>query len=269
MEYSTIKLEKTNGVATVTLNRPEKGNALNAEVLQGLEDMFAEISQDNSVRVMVITGAGRHFCTGADITWFHDIVERRERGEYGKEVSSSYMLPTRLGLALRNMPQPTIASINGSAIGGGATLVLGCDIRIAAEEARISFPFVSTVGIVPELGSTYTLPRLVGIAKACELVFTGRTITGKEAKEIGLVNEVVLLADLERVTSELAKNIAEVAPMAVQLAKKGLYQGLNSDIQSQLLWEEEGLRRTYESEEHREAVKAFFEKRKPLFKGRK
>jgi len=266
MKYSTIKLEKVNGVATIMLNRPEKGNSLNGESMYELVDVFGEISQDSSVRVVVITGAGRHFCTGADIAWFRDFTEKRRQGE---EVFPPYVASTRLGLAVRNVAQPTIASINGLAIGGGITLPLGCDIRIAAEEARISFPFVSTVGIVPELGSTYTLSRLVGIAKACELIFTGKTITGKEAKEIGLVNEAVPLADLPKVTSELAKSIAEVSPTAVQLAKKGLYQGLNCGVQNQLLWEEEGLRQTFESEEHKEALQAFFEKRKPVFKGRK
>ena len=193
----------------------------------------------------------------------------KKHGVYDKEVSSAYIFSTRIALALRNMPQPTIASINGSAIGGGITLVLNCDIRIAAEDARITFPFVSTVGVVPELGCTYNLPRLVGIAKACELIFTGKSITGREAKEIGLVNEAVSLDDLQMVTSDMAKSIAATAPTMVQLSKKALYRGMNSDIQSQLLLEEEELRQAYNSEEHDEAMKAFFDKRKPVFKGRK
>lgn len=268
--YSTIKIERAReGVATVTFNRPSKGNALNGEMLREIENVFTEISQDNSIRAVIITGAGPCFCTGADIGWFRDLTERRARGEYGEEVSYSHRCSTLIGLALRSTPQPTIASINGLAIGGGATLALACDIRIAAEEAKMSFPFASTVGISPELGSTYTLPRLVGIDKACELIFTGKSVTGKEAKEIGLVSAVVPLTDLSKVTSELADKIAGVAPTAVQLAKKALYHGLNSDIHNQLLWEEEALRLGYDSEEHKEAITAFFEKRKPVFKNRK
>ena len=269
MQYSLLTLERQDGVATVTLNRPERGNALNPELQSEMENLFLELGEDNTVRVMVLTGAGSHFCTGADIEWFRSVIEKRRHGVYDREVSAGYIFSTRIPLALRNMPQPTIASINGSAIGGGITLALNCDIRIAAEDARISFPFVSTVGVTPELGSTYNLPRIVGIAKACELIFTGKSITGREAKDLGLVNDAVSLDDLQTVTSDMAKSIAAAAPTIVQLSKKALYHGMNSDIQSQLLLEEEELRQAYTSEEHDEAVKAFFEKRKPVFKGRK
>ncbi len=269
MNYSTLKFECLEGVSTVTLNRPERGNSQNSELMLQLADLFTEIAHNDDIRVVMITGAGRHFCTGGDISWFRDAVERRERGEYGKETSYPYKLATAVGFAVRNIPQPTIAAINGAAIGGGATLALACDLRIAATEAWISFPFASTMGIVPEIGSTYSLTRLIGVSKACELIFTGRSVSGKEAKEMGLVNEVVPLCDLQRVTSELAKSIAAAAPTAIQLSKRALYQGLNSDVHSQLFWEEEGLRQTMQSGEHKEAIQAFFEKRKPIFKKRK
>ena len=265
MKYSTIILEKAGGIATITLNRQEKLNAVNAQMLEEIIDAVGQVARDDTTRVLVLTGAGRVFCAGGDINWFNNVIEERKRG---REIMD-YSLFTGFCVALRNTLQPTIASINGAAIGAGITMTLNCDIRIAAEEAIISFPFTSMAGIIPELSSTYALPRLVGIAKACELVFTGKSITGKEAKEIGLVNDAVPLADLQRSTSELAETIAQASAPAVQLAKRGLYQGLNADVYSQLLWEEEGLRSTLKSEDHEEAVQAFLEKRKPEFKGKR
>ncbi|MBN2186510.1 MAG: enoyl-CoA hydratase/isomerase family protein, partial [Dehalococcoidia bacterium] len=197
--------------------------------------------------------------------WARSMVEQRKQG---KKV---YDLPgwiTKFHLALLDLPQPTIAAINGVAVGWGITMALSCDIRIAAEDARISFPFAASVGITPENDSTYMLPRLVGIGKACELVFTGKTITGKEAKEIGLVNDAVPSAQLREFTSELAETIARGAPIAMRLAKKGLYQGLDADRYKQLLWEETTIRDTLQSEDHAEAIEAFLAKRKPIFKGR-
>jgi enoyl-CoA hydratase/carnithine racemase len=193
------------------------------------------------------------------------MVEQRKRGE------KVYDLPgwlTKLHLALVGMPYPVIAAINGVAVGGGITMTLSCDIRIAAEDARISFPFASSVGVLPEINSTYMLPRLVGIGKACELMFTGKTVTGKEAKEIGLVNEAVPSAELQTVVSELAEAIAKGAPMAMRLTKMGLYQGLDGDRYKQILWEERNFRATFESEDYAEAVEAFLAKRKPVFKGK-
>jgi 2-(1,2-epoxy-1,2-dihydrophenyl)acetyl-CoA isomerase len=266
MEYSTIILEKVDKVATITLNRPERFNAVNEQMCKELPEALKEVAQDDNIRVLVMTGAGRGFCAGADISWFRSMAKENKRT--GKRFDITHAL-TEYRIALGNVPQPTIASINGTAVGGGITMTLGFDIRIAAEETKIVFPFVSTVGITPEFGSTYMLPRLIGIAKACELIFTGKTITGKEAKEIGLVNEAVPLANLQTATSELAKTIAAGAPLAARLTKKGLYRGLNAnDVYSQLLWEEESLDTVFSTEDHEEAVKAFFEKRKPVFKGK-
>lgn len=265
MEYSSIIFKKVDRVASVTLNRPDKLNALTEQMCKELVDVLHRVAEDDTIRVLVLTGAGRGFCAGADLGWFRDLFEQRKRGQVGYDVIS---WATDFRLALENVPQPTIASINGIALGGGMTMTLGFDIRIAAEEAKISFPFVSKVAVVPEIGSTYMLPRLVGIAKAYELVFTGKTITGKEAKEIGLVNEAVPLADLPIATSELARTIAQGSPLAARLAKEGLRRGLNSDLYSQVLWEQRGLFRTFQSEDHEEAIKAFFDKRNPEFKGR-
>ena len=190
------------------------------------------------------------------------------RRKQGKEVYDIPDWVTKLHLALMDVPYPVIAMINGMAVGWGITLTLSCDIRIATEDAKIAFPFANSVGIIPEMNSTYMLPRLVGIGKACELIFTGKTITGKEALEIGLVNSAVPLAELKKVTSELAETIARGAPMAMRLSKEGLHQGLDADRYKQLFWEETTLRATFQSADHAEAVEAFLAKRKPIFKGR-
>jgi len=265
MDYGTILLEKKENVATLTLNRPERLNALTEQLCEEVLDAVNKLAQDDTVRVLIFTGSGRGFSAGLDLDWARSIVEQRKQG---KRV---YDLPdwvTKFHLALVDMPQPTIAAINGAAVGWGITMTLSCNIRIAAEDARISFPFAASVGIIPENNSTYMLPRLVGIGKACELIFTGKTITGKEAKEIGLVNDAVPSAQLQAVTSGLAETTARGAPMAMRLAKKGLYQGLDADRYKQLLWEETTVRATLQSEDHAEAVEAFLAKRKPLFKGR-
>jgi enoyl-CoA hydratase/carnithine racemase len=265
MAYSTIILDKTEGIATLTLNRPEKLNALNEPMTAELLDAVTQVEQDNDVRVLIITGAGRAFSAGADIKdLFLKVIEESKRGV---ESFDSINWTERLCLKLRNMPKPVIASINGYAIGIGVTIPLQCDIRIASEEATFSLPFLK-VGIIPEFGSTYALPRLVGIAKACELVFTGKSIGATEAKEIGLVNEVVPAADLRAATYELAKAMTQGAPLALQMAKKGLYQGLDADIQSQLRYETSALSILTRSEDHEEGVRAFLEKRQPNFKGK-
>ena len=240
MDYKAILLEKKENIATLTLNRPEKLNALNEQMCEELIDCVSNLAKDATVKVIIISGSGRGFSAGLDLDWGRSMEEQAKRGE------QVYDMPTwitKICLALRNMPQPTIASINGAAAGWGVTMPLNCDIRIAAEDARMLLSFVK-VGIAPEMASTYMLPRLIGMGKAFELLYTGKTITGKEAKEIGLVNDAVPLAELQAVTSELAKTIAGGIPMIIQLIKKGLYQGLDADLYKQLLWEETTLRLT-------------------------
>jgi len=265
MAYSTISLEKAEGIATLTLNRPEKLNAINETMAVELLDAITKVEQDKDVKVFIITGTGRAFSAGADVKdLFFKAIEQRKRGEERFDILG-WM--DKMCLQVKNMPKPVIASINGHAIGIGVTFPLQCDIRIASEEAIFSMPFVR-LGIIPECGSTYTLPRLVGIAKACELIFTGKSISAKEAKEIGLVNEVVPAAELQKTTYELAKTITQGAPLAIQMARKGLYQGLDADIQSQLRYEGSALSILTKSEDHEEGVRAFLEKRQASFRGK-
>lgn len=265
MAYSTIILDKAEGIATLTLSRPEKLNALNETMAAELLDAFAQVEQDNDVRVLIITGAGRAFWAGADVKdLFLKGIEQRKRGEETFDIIGWLH---KCCLQLRNMPKPVIASISGHAVGIGVTLPLQCDLRIASEEAMFSVPFVQ-LGLIPEFGSTYSLTRLIGLAKACELVFTGKSIGATEAKEIGLVNEVVPAAELKAATYQLAKTIAQGAPVAMRMAKEGLYQGSEADIHTQLRYETLAYNILLPSEDHEEGVRAFLEKRKPTFKGK-
>lgn len=265
MKYETIILEKKEGIATITLNRPEKLNAYTDQMAQELMDGLEDCNGDNNVRVLVVTGAGRAFCAGADMGRFHQAAEARAKGQ--RVVAVNMRLTEKLAMAFRNFRKPIIASINGPAVGIGFTLPLACDIRIASENATLGAVFVR-VGLVPEFGSTYNLTRLVGMGKACELVFAGKVVNATEAKEIGLVNQVVPQEELQKTTYEMARNIAGWPPIAIQLAKRGLYQGLDSDLPSQLSYEAFALDYCQGTEEHTEAVRAFLEKRKPNFKGR-
>lgn len=262
MKYTMLLVEKKEQIGTITFNRPEKLNALNEQAFNEFIEALSDMDRDSEISVVVITGAGRAFSAGLDL----------DEARSGPRESALQVVPIQGSVAwiphiMRNMKQPIIASINGPAVGAGFTIALACDIRIASEEAQMSAPFVR-VGLIPELGSTYYLPRLIGVAKACELVFTGKMIGAKEAKEIGLVNEVVAKDELEAATYKMATEIAQAAPIPLQLAKKALYQGLDSDLVTQIQFEQLGQSTCFKSEDFREGIKAFLEKRKPLFKGK-
>ncbi len=266
MSYDTIVLEKKDNIAVITLNRPQKLNAESPELAKELVDVFGVVDGDSEVRVVVITGAGRAFCAGADIQErFLARVEAAKRG-VREDVTREF---SEVGcLALAKVRQPVIASINGPAVGFGCTLALACDIRIASQNARFSLPF-GRVGLLPEFGGTYFLPRLVGMGKACELVFTGRMIDANEAKEIGLVNQVVPHDKLSEVTWEMAKSIVKLAPLSLQLSKRALYHGIAvNDLASQLQYEAFALNYLYATEDLEEGARAFLEKREPVFKGK-
>lgn len=265
MRYETIILEKKENIATITLNRPEKLNALNPKMREELLDVFGVIDQDDEVRVAVITGAGRAFCAGADIKEsFLSSIEERKRG-ISEDITRAYaeLAP----LALANVKKPVIAAINGSAVGFGCTLTLVCDIRIASENARFSLAF-PRMGIIVEFGSSYFLPRLIGVGKACELAFTAKMIDAQEAKEIGLVNQVVPVSELSKTSYEMASSIAKLAPLSIRLTKRALYRGLDNGLTSQVQYEVLANNYLRETEDHEEGVRAFLEKREPAFKGK-
>lgn len=266
MDYETIILEKAEGIATLTLNRPDKLNALNTQMAIELMDALGKVDADRETRVLVITGAGRAFCAGADVNRFHALAEARKRGEPIREESLTAVMG-RGPAMLQEMGKPIIAAINGPAVGFGCTLAAACDIRIASDGAVLGAIF-ARIGLTPEFGSTFNLPRLVGIAKACELVFTAKIIDAKEAKEIGLVNQVVPAAELMKATREMALTIAEGPPIALKLAKRGLYQGLETNLATQVQYETLAINACFQTQDHAEGVSAFLEKRKPKFIGR-
>lgn len=211
MSYETILLERQNHVTTVTLNRPDKLNALNLLMAEELHDALAAEDRDDETRVIVITGAGRAFCSGADLTPDQPAKPRS---------STAPGLADAMFVAL-DIEKPIIASINGVAAGGGCTMTLSCDIRMASDQARFLLPFTK-LSISAELGSTNLLPRLIGMGKATELILTSRMIDAQEAGEIGLVNHVVPADELLAATTEMAASIAALPPMAVRMNKRGL-----------------------------------------------
>jgi len=265
MQYETIILEVKDRIATVTLNRPEKLNAENNKMADELVDVFNALDRLEEAGVVVITGSGRAFCAGADLKErFLPRIEEKKKGII-RDVTQEF---SELGcLALARIRKPTIAAVNGPASGVGCTLAVSCDIRIASTEAKFGFPFVR-VGISPEFGSTYYLPRLIGIGKACELVFTGQTLDAQEAKEIGLVNQVVAPERLKEATYGMAEKILKMPPLAIQISKRALYQGMRApDLASHLQYETLAFVHLLGTQDHEEGVKAFLEKREPVFKG--
>lgn len=256
MSYETLIVETKDHVTTVTLNRPDRLNALSDRLVDELNEALAAADKDDETRVIVITGAGRAFCSGADL--------REDRSE--SSAKGLHTFADRLHAAFE-IDTPIIASINGVAVGGGCTMTLCCDIRIASDEARFQLPF-TRLGMCTELGSTYLLPRLIGMGKAMDLVLTSRMIDAKEAGEIGLVERVVPADDLAEVTGEMAASIARFSPLAVRLNKRGLRQAMYTDIASQLRYEALTSAYLSDTEDHKEAIAAFREKREPVFKGR-
>ncbi len=264
MEYEYITLEKVAAIATIILNRPERLNALNEQMAEELLDVFTILGDDKEVRVVVITGAGRAFSSGADVKDYH---LKKVGAEKSKPATDSMGKLTHRGcLILRDMGKPIIAAVNGPAAGFGFALALASDIRIASEDARFGLAFVR-VGLSPSFGVTYFLPRLIGLEAACLLALTGKIIDAAEAKEMGLVSRVVPANQLKSVTYELASTLAQGPPIAIKLTKQALYQALDSSLVTQLEFEALSRSICRQTADHKEAVKAFIEKRKPLFKG--
>lgn len=257
----TIVLEKKEGIATITINRPKVLNALSRETLEEFKGVIGDVETDDDVKAVVITGAGeRAFSVGADINDFAKL-------KNPMEALGLIKLGQRVFCDIENLEKPVIAAVNGLALGGGCELAMACDIRIASENARFGQPEVN-VGIIPGHGGTQRLPRLVGKGKAKELIFTGEIIDAKEAKRIGLVNKVAPADKLRTAVIDMAKKIVSKAPIAVKLAKSVINRGTETDLETALELEADAASLCFSTADAKEGREAFLEKRKPQFRGK-
>jgi len=268
MTYNTIILEKKEGIATLTLNRPQALNALSSEMGRELREAILEVESDFESRVMVLTGTGRAFCAGEDVKERPaDSVEVKTRQTPLVKLAGGPRGLMQFAAAFRGMAKPTIAAVNGFAVGQGLSIALACDIRIASEEAQFGAIWTRR-GIPPESAGAYLLTQLVGPAKACELMFTGKMLGAREAKEIGMVNEVVPPDQLQAATYEMAKSIAEGPPIAIAITKMMTYQALETSLEVHGRLEFFGQDYCFNTEDREEGITSFLEKRPAKFKGR-
>ena len=263
MTYKCLLYDVQDRIATLTLNRPERLNALGDTLREELYDAVATSAADPNVRVLVITGAGRGFCSGGDVK---AMSERDQTGQAPSAIERLSPMRDRIVLALRDCPKPVIAAVNGAAAGAGMNLALACDMRIASTAAKFSQAFVKR-GLAPDWGGTWFLPRIAGTAKACELIFAGETIDAAEALRLGIVNAIAAPEDLMNEAYTLARKIAAGPPVAIQLAKRAIYHNQDVDLRAGLEFETFAQGICKETEDAKEGVRAFVEKRAPVFRG--
>lgn len=257
--YETLLVQPDGAVAVITVNRPEKRNALNATVRRELVAVFDALRTDPAVRVLVVTGAGdRAFIAGADIAEFAERSASQQR---------SALEGRRVFEEIADYPKPVLAMINGYALGGGCELALACDVRVAARSARLGQPEIR-LGLIPGGGGTQRLPRLVGTGQALRLILTGELVTADEAERIGLVDLVVADADLPETTLQLAHAMARHSPLSLELAKQAVRAAGLTPLSAGLTLERELFITAFASQDGQEGVRAFLEKRPPTFHGR-
>jgi enoyl-CoA hydratase len=260
MKAERILIDRQEGRAIITVNNPERLNSVSHATMWELEKAITDVAQDDDVRVIVLTGAGdRAFVAGADITKLEGITNAQIIDELPR-------LQRVVGL-LEVLPQPVIARINGIALGGGTELGLACDFRIASENAVFGLPEVR-LGIMPGYGGTQRLPRMIGIAKAKELLFTGDQIDAHKALDIGLVNQVVSYAELDEAVENLAQKLCNMPPVSLRFLKEAVQCGMQMDLESAVRMESRLFALCFGTEDKQEGVRAFLEKRRPIFKGK-
>ncbi len=259
MAYDTIIYEKTNGAATITLNRPQALNAFVSQMNQEVMDALRDGDRDSAVRCFVITGAGRAFSAGQDLKGRTP----EQKGSLGASLREKY---NPMILQIRRTEKIVLAAVNGVAAGAGCNLALACDLRIASEEAKFIQAFVR-VGLAPDSGGSFILPHLVGFSKAMELLLLGEPIDAQEARRIGLVAKVVPAAEFPKATAELADRLAR-SPRGIGLIKRAVNQAMLAHLESQLEYEAQLQEIAGRSADYDEGVRAFIEKRAPVFTGK-
>jgi 2-(1,2-epoxy-1,2-dihydrophenyl)acetyl-CoA isomerase len=260
--YENIQVSTADCIQTITLNRPDRLNAFIGHMRRDLAEALEHAGSDRNVRVVVITGAGRGFCAGGDVAFMAELMQRRNAEEFSRILGAG----RRVILAIRQMTKPVIAAINGPASGAGCNLALACDLRIASSDATFSQSFAK-VGLHPDWGGSYFLPRLVTPNKACEMFFLGESIDAAEAMRLGIVNQVVAPEELESATLELAQRLRAAPPIALAAAKHAVYMSQAAELEEMLRYETEVQLRCFESDDAHEGVQAFLEKREPKFTG--
>jgi len=257
-----LLIDRTAHITAITLNRPDVLNAFDLRLANALRDAIGDASSDEECRVIVLTGAGRAFCAGADVGCLKELVETRDRAKAAELVSSAAAAVAAMAAA----PKPVIAAVNGPAAGGGANLALACDLRIASQRASIGQVF-NRIGLQPDLGGTYFLPRLVGLGKALELTLTAEMIDADEAHRIGLFNRVVAPEALMRETQALAEQLAAKPSRALAMTKQAIRRGAGATLDEMLAVELENQLALFASDDALEGIRAFAEKRQPRFRG--
>lgn len=262
-ELETIDLQVRDGVAVVALNRPDKYNAINFQLHHDLAAALRQVSRDRSVRALLLTGRGRGFCAGQDLGEFA-VARASEEFRVDEHVRSTF---NRTIMTLRSMELPVIAAINGVAAGAGWSLALAADIRIASENATFTQAF-SKIGLVPDTGSTWFLPELIGTSRTLELAFTGDPIDAAQALDWGLVNRVVSADELDDTAFAYAARLAAMPTLALGLTKRAVYRATTSTLEDALEYEAQLQQRAATTDDHVEGVMAFLEKRDATFVGR-
>jgi 2-(1,2-epoxy-1,2-dihydrophenyl)acetyl-CoA isomerase len=257
MQYETISIEKNDQIAWITLDRPQQMNAFAGEMRDELLQALLETQSDDELKVVVLTGAGKWFCAGGDI---RQMVEMKEQRTGFEKLRPLLDAGRRIVTVMHEMPKPVIAMVNGPASGAGANLALACDLRIASDHASFTQSFVH-VGLHPDWGGSFFLPRLVGTGRALELMWTGRRVEAEEAEEIGLVQQVVPHAHLREHTQRFARRLAKAPPHALRLIKMAIYSSGQFDLQSMLEIETEAQQQCWEAQESHEQMEAYANRR--------
>ena len=249
-------------ITTITLNRPDALNAFDGRLAADLCEAIRDAAHDADCRVIVLTGAGRAFCAGADLGYLKQLIDTQNWAKAAELVRNG----SRAVAAIASAPKPVIAAVNGAAAGGGASLALACDIRVASDRASIGQVF-NRIGLHPDLGGTYFLPRLVGLGTAMELVFTAEIVDAPEGHRLGLFNHIVPPDALMGETHALAERLADKPPLAIAMAKKALHRGSQATLDEMLAIEIDNQLELFSTQDAREGIRAFIEKRPPHFRG--